>query len=138
MSKDLRSVPLAVGLMFSAATSEANVTTDWDAKAARIVPPSTGGLREMAIMRVSVNLIDRRYRPYVVQFAASPATSQEAAAMAASARVLIHLRPRLRRKPKRCRQPCWCRFPRARRRPTRSPPARRSQTRSAAFNLNAK
>jgi len=41
----------------------------------------------------AVNSIARRYRPYLIQFAASEATSQEAAATAAAARVLIGLHP---------------------------------------------
>src|SRR5215469_8664992 len=97
MSTVLRSVPLAVGLMFSAASAEANVITDWDANAVAVAPPTAAGLREMAIMHVAifdaVNSIDRRYRPYMVQLSASPTTSQEAAATAAAARVLVGLHP---------------------------------------------
>jgi hypothetical protein len=66
-------------------------------RAVAVAPPSAAGLREMAIMHVAmfdaVNSIDRRYRPYMVQLAASEATSQEAAATAAAARVLIGLHP---------------------------------------------
>jgi PAP2 superfamily len=97
MSRIMHRATLAVGLMFSAASTEANVITDWDARAVAVAPPSAAGLREMAIMHVAmfdaVNSIDRRYRPYMVQLAASEATSQEAAATAAAARVLIGLHP---------------------------------------------
>src|SRR5258708_3077964 len=97
MSTILRSVPLAVGLMLAAGSAGANVITDWDANAVAIVPPSAAGLREIAIMHVAmfdaVNSIDRRYRPYMVQLAASKATSQKAAATSAAAGVLIGLHP---------------------------------------------
>jgi hypothetical protein len=83
--------------MFCAASTEANVITDWDANAVAIVPPSPAGLREMAIMHIAmfdaVNSIERRYRPYLVQVPASPATSQEAAATSAAARVLLGFHP---------------------------------------------
>jgi hypothetical protein len=97
MSRVLRSATLAVGLMFHAGSAEANVITDWDANAVAVVPPTAAGLREMAILHLAmfdaVNSIDRSYRPYVVQLAASKATSREAAATAAAARVLIGLHP---------------------------------------------
>jgi hypothetical protein len=83
--------------MFSAVSTQANVITDWDAIAVAIVPPTAAGLREMAIMHVAmfdaVNSIDRRYRPYLVELAASRAASQEAAATSAAAGVLIGLHP---------------------------------------------
>jgi hypothetical protein len=97
MSRIVRNAMLAVGLMFPAVSTEANVITDWDANAVAVAPPSAAGLREMAIMHVAmfdaVNSIARRYRPYMVQPAASEATSQEAAATAAAACVLIGLHP---------------------------------------------
>ena len=97
MSRVLFSVPVAIGLVFGAASTEANVITDWDANAVAIVAPSTAGLREMAIMHIAmfdtVNSIERRYRPYMVQPAASPATSQEAAATSAAVRVMLGLHP---------------------------------------------
>jgi hypothetical protein len=83
--------------MLSAGGTKANVITDWDANAVAVVPPTAAGLREMAIMHVAmfdaVNSIARRYHPYMVQPAASEATSQEAAATAAAADVLIVLHP---------------------------------------------
>jgi hypothetical protein len=83
--------------MFPAVSTEANVITDWDATAVSVTPPSAAGLREMAIMHVAmfdaVNSIARRYRPYIAQPTASEAMSQEAAATAAAADVLIGLHP---------------------------------------------
>src|SRR5262245_40846093 len=97
MSRVLRSLPLAVGLMLSAAGAEANVISDWDGKAAAIVPPSAAGLREMAIMHVAmfdaVNSIEPRYRPYLIGLTPPKPTSQEAAAATAAATVLMALRP---------------------------------------------
>jgi hypothetical protein len=97
MSKALYSATLAIGLMLCSGSTEANVITDWDANAIAVTPPSAAGLREMAIMHVAmfdaVNSIARRYRPYMVQLPASEATSQEAAATAAAADVLIGLHP---------------------------------------------
>jgi hypothetical protein len=97
MSRVLRSLPLAVGLMLSAAGAEANVISDWDGKAAAIVPPSAAGLREMAIMHVAmfdaVNSIEPRHRPYLIGLTPPKPTSQEAAAATAAATVLMALRP---------------------------------------------
>jgi hypothetical protein len=97
-----RSVPaavigawLAVGTPASAC---ANVITDWDEKALAVVVPSLGGTspypaqRMMAMVHAAmfdaVNSIERRYRPYLVQLPADPATSKEAAAAVAAAAVL--------------------------------------------------
>src|SRR5678816_1649622 len=85
---------LAVGAPTSAS---ANVITDWDEKAIAVVFP-TGPVavsqqvytaqRMMGMVHVAmfdaVNSIERRYRPYLVQLPADPATSKEAAAAAAS------------------------------------------------------
>ena len=89
---------LATAAMIAAASpAGANVITDWDANAVAVAPPSAAGLREMAIMHVAmfdaVNSIARRYRPFMIQLTASKATSQEAAATAAAAGVLIGLHP---------------------------------------------
>ena len=50
------------------------------------------GQRVVAIMQIAmfdaVNSIERRYRPYLLQLPADPATSKEAAAAAAAAAVL--------------------------------------------------
>jgi hypothetical protein len=79
----------------------ANVITDWDEKAVAVVlPPGPIGVAQQvytaqrmmgmvhAAMFDAVNSIERRYRPYLVQLPADPATSKEAAAAAAAAAVL--------------------------------------------------
>jgi len=76
----------------------ANVITDWDEKGVAVVVPSLGGAspyppqRMMGMVHAAmfdaVNSIERRYRPYLVQLPADPATSKEAAAAAAAATVL--------------------------------------------------
>src|SRR5262245_52930489 len=89
---------LAVGVPASAS---ANVITDWDEKAIAVVFPIGPAAvsqqvytsqRMMGMVHVAmfdaVNSIERRYRPYLVQLSASPATSKEAAAAAAAATVL--------------------------------------------------
>jgi len=89
---------LAIG---AAAPACANVITDWDEKAivvvtprwqASAIPSPYMAQRMMAMVHAAmfdaVNSIDRRYRPYLVQFPADPATSKEAAAAAAAAAVL--------------------------------------------------
>ena len=80
--------------------ASANVITDWDETATAIVapmPPYTAQ-RLMAIVDVAmfdaVNSIERRYQPYLVQLAADPATSKEAAAAAAAATVLATIDPK--------------------------------------------
>jgi hypothetical protein len=61
------------------------------------MPPYTAQ-RLMAIVDVAmfdaVNSIERRYQPYLVQLAADPATSKEAAAAAAAATVLATIDPK--------------------------------------------
>jgi hypothetical protein len=100
MHANLRKVLLAVALIGTAPSAFANVITDWDQKALAIVTPmaSLGGTnpymaqRMMAMVHAAmfdaVNSIDLRYRPYLVQLPADPATSKEAAAAAAAATVL--------------------------------------------------
>ena len=78
----------------------ANVITDWDDTAIAVVTPmaSLGNTspymaqRMMAMVHAAmfdaVNSIERRYRPYLLQLPADPATSKEAAAAAAAAAVL--------------------------------------------------
>jgi hypothetical protein len=84
----------------SPASVLANVITDWDDKAIAVVTPmaSLGNTspymaqRMMAMVHAAmfdaVNSIERRYRPYLLQLPADPATSKEAAAAAAAAAVL--------------------------------------------------
>jgi len=100
----IRSVPAAmigawvvVGVPAAAA---ANVITDWDEKALLVVTPAATlpGASPYPAQRImgmvhaamfdAVNSIERRYRPYLVQLPADPATSKEAAAAAAAAAVL--------------------------------------------------
>ena len=89
---------LAVGAPVSAS---ANVTTDWDEKAVAVVfPTGPAGVATQvytaqrmmgmvhAAMFDAVNSIERRYRPYLVQLTADPATSKEAAAAVAAATIL--------------------------------------------------
>jgi hypothetical protein len=91
----------AVALMGAPQSAFANVITDWDEKAvAAVMPPGPGGVTQQvytaqrmmgivhAAMFDAVNSIERRYRPYLVQLPADPATSKEAAAAAAAAAVL--------------------------------------------------
>jgi hypothetical protein len=93
-----RSVPaamigawVAVGVPAAAC---ANVITDWDEQAVAVVTPMPPYTAQRAIGMVhaamfdAVNSIERRYRPYLVQLPADPATSKEAAAAAAAAAVL--------------------------------------------------
>src|SRR5947207_15482391 len=98
MHANLRKVLLVATMMCAAPSAFANVITDWDEKAVAIVVPSLSGTspyppqRMIAMVHAamfdSVNSIERRYRPYLVQLPADPATSKEAAAAAAAAAVL--------------------------------------------------
>jgi hypothetical protein len=84
----------------SPAPARANVITDWDEKALVAVTPMSSlsntspymAQRMMGMVHAAmfdaVNSIERRYRPYLVQLPADPATSKEAAAAAAAAAVL--------------------------------------------------
>src|SRR5258705_1469228 len=99
-----RSVPAAmIGAWIAVSTpaaGRANVITDWDDKAVVVVTPMaslSGTVPYMAqrfvamvhaAMFDAVNSIERRYRPYLLQLPADPATSKEAAAAAAAAAVL--------------------------------------------------
>jgi hypothetical protein len=96
----LHSTLLAAALTAAASPAFANVITDWDEKAVAAVTPmsSLGGTSPYMAVRVmgmvhaamfdAVNSIERRYRPYLVQLPADPATSKEAAAAAAAATIL--------------------------------------------------
>jgi hypothetical protein len=93
ISAALIGTSLAVAIPASAA---ANVITDWDDKAVVVVTPMASlgtttpymAERMMAMAHAAmfdaVNSIERRYRPYLVQLPADPATSKEAAAAAAT------------------------------------------------------
>src|ERR1700692_3464888 len=90
----------ALGLAVFGGPVRANVITDGDEKAVVVVTPmsSLGGTSPYMAQRMmgmvhaamfdAVNSIERRYRPYLVQLPADPATSKEAAAAAAAAAVL--------------------------------------------------
>jgi hypothetical protein len=96
------SVPYAIIAAWIAVSvptpASANVITDWDEKGVAVTVPSLGVAspyppqRMMAMVHAAmfdaVNSIERRYRPYLVQLPANPATSKEAAAAAAAAAVL--------------------------------------------------
>jgi hypothetical protein len=83
------------------APAYANVITDWDEKAIIAVTAMSNlgntspymAQRMMGMVHAAmfdaVNSIERRYRPYLVQLPADPATSKEAAAAAAAAAVLM-------------------------------------------------
>ena len=102
MSRSALAIIIGAWLVVGAAMSaSANVITDWDEKAVAIVlPPGPAGVSQRvytaqrmmgmvhAAMFDAVNSIERRYRPYLVQLPADPATSKEAAAAAAAAAVL--------------------------------------------------
>ena len=88
---------IAVGAPVSA---YANVIADWDDRAIIAVTPMSNlgntspymAQRMMGMVHAAmfdaVNSIERRYRPFLVQLPAEPATSKEAAAAAAAAAVL--------------------------------------------------
>src|SRR5712691_8562729 len=100
MRVNLCKVLIAASVICAATPAFANVITDWDEKAVVAVTPmsSLGGTSPYTAMRMmgmvhaamfdAVNSIERRYRPYVVQLPADPATSKDAAAAAAAAAVL--------------------------------------------------
>jgi hypothetical protein len=97
---------LVVAMIGAAQSAFANVITDWDEKAVAAVRPmaSLSGTVPYAAQRImgmvhaamfdAVNSIERRYRPYLVQLPADPATSKEAAAAAAAAAVLTTINPK--------------------------------------------
>jgi hypothetical protein len=80
----------------------ADAISDWNEKAVSTVTtrqlPPPQAERIMAMVHVAmfdaVNTIERRYRPYLVQFPAAPSASREAAAAAAAGAVMAGLYPR--------------------------------------------
>jgi len=100
MHANLRKVLLAATMIGAAQSAFANVITDWDEKGIAVVTPmsSLGNTSPYMAQRMmgmvhaamfdAVNSIERRYRPYLLQLTADPATSKEAAAAAAAAAVL--------------------------------------------------
>jgi hypothetical protein len=102
MPANLRNALAAVILVGSAPTAFGNVIADWNEKVIAFVatkqmtPPAAE--RVMAMVHVAmfdaVNSIERRYRPYLTQVPAPPATSREAAAAAAAVAALAGLYPK--------------------------------------------
>jgi hypothetical protein len=92
------SIPLAMiaacVALGAPAAARANVITDWDEIAITLLKPLPNYPAERIMGMIhcamfdAVNSIERRYRPYLVQPAAEPATSKEAAAAAAASAVL--------------------------------------------------
>jgi hypothetical protein len=120
-----RGVLAAVALTVATQCAFANVITDWDEKAVIAATPmaNLGGTSPYAAMRIlamvhaamfdSVNAIERRYKPYLAQAPASPATSKEAAAAAAAATVLATIDEKTAGEMKRTLAITLCRFPMA-------------------------
>jgi len=100
MHAKIRSVLAAVVLTTTTPPAFANVITDWDEMAVLAVTPmaALNGTSPYAAIRLlgmvhiamfdTVNSIERRYRPYLVQLPADPTTSKDAAAAVAAATVL--------------------------------------------------
>jgi hypothetical protein len=100
MHANIRGVLAAVALTAVAPPAFANVITDWDEKAVVAVTPMAAlngtspyvAIRLLAMVHTAmfdtVNSIERRYQPYLVQLPADPNTSKDAAAAAAAATVL--------------------------------------------------
>src|SRR5713101_9539573 len=96
----------ALGLSLVVGPVRDNVITDWDEKAVAVVTPMSGlggttpymAVRMMGMVHAAmfdaVNSFEQRYRPYLVQLPADPATSKEAAAAAAAATVLATIDPK--------------------------------------------
>jgi hypothetical protein len=89
---------LSVGAAFVSA--RADVITDWNQKSVPIVTAyslTAPAYRDMAMIHLAmfgcVNAIEPRYQPYKTQFTADPATSKDAAAAVAAARILAKLHP---------------------------------------------
>jgi hypothetical protein len=98
MHSNLCKALVAVAMVGAVSPAFANVITDWDEKAVAVVVPSLSGTSPYPPQRMigmvhaamfdAVNSIERRYRPYLAQLPADPATSKEAAAAAAAAAVM--------------------------------------------------
>jgi hypothetical protein len=94
---------LALAVLGLAQPALADVITDWNEKALALVEPRVPPAqvyRARAMVHVAmfdaVNSIEHRYRPYLVQFTATPQTSKDAAAAAAASAVLAGLLPQAR------------------------------------------
>ena len=97
MHANIRGVLAAAVLITAAPSAFANVITDWDEKAVLAVTPMAAlngtspytAIRLLAMVHTAmfdtINSIERRYQPYLVQLPADPTTSKDAAAAAAAA-----------------------------------------------------
>jgi len=106
MHANIRKLLMAATIVGAASPVFANVITDWDEKgiAAVRAMANLGGTNPYMAQRMmgmvhaamfdAVNSIERRYRPYLVQLPADPATSKEAAGAAAAAAVLATISPK--------------------------------------------
>src|SRR6267154_5526726 len=104
MHSNLCKALVAVAMVGAVSPAFANVITDWDEKAVAVVVPSLSGTSPYPPQRMigmvhaamfdAVNSIERRYRPYLAQLPADPATSKEAAAAAAAATILATIDPK--------------------------------------------
>jgi PAP2 superfamily len=101
MNSNYRKALVAVTLLGLARPASADVICDWNAKALdfivshKMLPPPAERIVAMTQLAMfdAVNSIDRKYRPYLVQLAAAPTASKEAAAAAAAATVLAEVDP---------------------------------------------
>jgi hypothetical protein len=100
MPGNIRSSLMAVTLVVLAPSAFADVITDWNEIAVTFVTPRMtppAAQREVAMVQVAmfdtVNSVDRRYLPYLIQMPATSTTSKEAAAAAAAGAVLMGLHP---------------------------------------------
>jgi hypothetical protein len=94
--------PLAAMLAFiafgvGAPLCQADVVTDWDAKASSVASPAALGQREQALVDLSMfealNSLARQYRPYLLEADGFDGASPEAAAASAAANALSRLHP---------------------------------------------
>jgi hypothetical protein len=101
MNAHYRNALVAIALLGLARPAAADVIGDWNAKALdfvvshKMLPPPAERIVAMTQLAMfdAVNSIDRRYRPYLVQLAAAPTASKEAAAAAAAGTVLAGVDP---------------------------------------------
>src|SRR5262245_32493881 len=94
---------IALGATLLSTTAQADVVTDWNQIALATQTAVAGGARTAPATRAlamvhlaifdSVNAIDRRFTPYVVEPLADAAASPEAAAAAAAHAMLVNLYP---------------------------------------------
>jgi len=100
MSANWKILLLAATLTGTSQAALADVITDWNENAVTLVTPRMAppvAQRAVAMVQVAmfdtVNSIERRYRPYLVQLPAPPTASEEAGAAAAAGAVLASLLP---------------------------------------------